>query len=118
MTVASRFQLAPGSRVGIRGWSDIAPGTVVDCSRSGRRVTVRLDRAELHPDWKPELIPGGFSAHCANQHEQKWLITEDPNGPTLDYSLRHDGQWWAVGQKQGSGSRLVEGWRKFYDFNF
>lgn len=118
MTVSSRFALSPGSRVGIRGWSDIAPGTVVGCSRSGRRVTVRVDGAQLHPDWKPELIPGGFSAHCVNQHEQKWLIYEDLDGPTVDYSLRHDGQWWAVGQTVGSGSRLVDGWRKFYDFNF
>lgn len=112
------FSLQAGSRVGIRYWSDIQPATVVAVSRSGRRVTVRRDRADRDPAWQPAIQPGGFAGHCSNQHDQQWLITEDPNGPTAEFSLRHDGQWWSTNAKVGTGSRLVDGWRCFYDYNF
>jgi hypothetical protein len=118
MTPRPRFTLALGSRVGIRGWSDIHPATVVSMSRTGRRVTVRQDTADLHPDWSPEIVPGGFAGHCSNQYTQQWVITDNPDGPLMEFSLRQDGQWWASGSKVGSTYRLIEGWRKFYDFNF
>ncbi len=118
MSVPTGFDLQIGSRVGIRGWSDVEPATVVQVSASGSRVTVRRDRAALDPAWTPQLLPGGFAAHCANQSSQQWLITEDPAGARQSFSRRTDGRWWEVGCAQRQGSRLVEGWRKFHDFNF
>lgn len=112
-----RLDLQLGSPVGMAGWSDIHPATVVARSHSGRRVTVRRDKAVLDPTWTPEWVPGGFAAHCANQHDQRWLISPDPDGALAEFSLRRDGQWWAVGQQIGAATRLVPT-RCFYDFNF
>ena len=43
-------------------------------------VTVRYDKAILNPDFKPEWVVGGFSAHCTNSEEQTYTYEPDENG--------------------------------------
>lgn len=66
----------------LRLHSDVAPFEVVRVV-SDKCVEIRRMKAELDPSWKPEFIPGGFSAHCTNQHEQKWIITSDETAPII-----------------------------------
>lgn len=39
-------------------------------------VEVQRLEARKDPNWKPEWIPGGFSAICLNQNSQEWIFTE------------------------------------------
>lgn len=91
--------------------------------------TFRACKAELADGWKPEFIPGGFSAHCTNQSDQKWNIEEDEEGRVVELSLRrvkfknpnlpatHRECWVPVGSSPDT-IRWVAGRRKFHDYNF
>lgn len=98
-----------GDHASVKLWSDEEPCTVI--RRTAKTITVRYDKAELDPNWKPEWIPGGFSAICTNNSEQKWIITEDPNGSTETFRMTKRG-W------EHNGCRLTPGWHKYYDYNF
>lgn len=76
-------------------------------------ITVQRDKAERAETFKPEWIPGGFSAICTNQSEQKWNIQPDPNG--MKATLRpNKGRGWFH-----NGTLFVLGRRdEFYDYNF
>jgi hypothetical protein len=95
------------------GWSDINPFEVV------RRVSdITLEIREMHavrgPSAPLKFIPGGFSAHCVNQHEQKWLITSDESAPVIRIRLGKRG--WK--DKFGRRYKLADEPVKFYDYNF
>ena len=105
------LELEPGDHAHVRLWSDSEPVTVI--KKTPKTLTVRYDKAERDPDWKPEWIPGGFSAVCLNQSEQKWIIEENPDGRTEVF-------WWSStkGVYQHHGCPLYPGWYKYYDYNF
>ena len=102
--------LEVGDRANVRFYSDVEPVTVI--KRTAKTITVRFDKATLSPDWKPEMVAGGFAAHCVNQETQEWKIEEDPNGSTGVFRRRKNG-WYDTGD-----CKLTPGWRKFYDYNF
>lgn len=52
-------------------WSDTTAWKVV--ARSGTTVTLQEVLVERDPEWKPEILPGGFAGHCTNQREQTWV---------------------------------------------
>jgi len=92
------------------GYSQAYPW--VEISRTAKTVKVAKVRVGPDPDWKPETIPGGFCAHCTNQHMQTWLFD------SFDYertrTLRLTKRGWSL-----HGVRYIEGTaREFYDFNF
>lgn len=77
-------------------------------------ATVTLARVEVSPDpaWKPEMIPGGFAAHCTNQHDQTWLFARI--NPDVTKVIRKTKKGWAR-----KGTPFEEGVaREFYDYNF
>lgn len=103
-------ELEVGDHAHICHWSDISPVTVI--ARTAKTITVRYDNAELDPAWKPDFILGGFSAHCTNNNEQQWIITENPNGKVETFRLRK------IGWRNKNNEKLYPGWLKRYDYNF
>ena len=105
-------ELEVGDHAHICRYSDIDPVTVV--KKTATTITVRKDKAVRDPAWKPEFIPGGFSAHCVNNDEQKWIITEDPNGDTEVF------RWHKRTNRYENTAEetLYPGWMKKYDYNF
>ena len=96
------------------GWSDINPYEVVEI-RTENKVIIRAMDAELSQDWKPNFIPGGFSAHCTNQSSQKWDCKPNPTNETLTIRKNKKGQWKTPdGTKFKNSDKPV----KFYDYNF
>lgn len=93
-------------------YSDRHAGTIVNVTK--RSVTVRRDRATLNPDFKPEIIPGGFCGHCINQNEQSYTYEPDENGAlTTVYWSKKYNQYGTPGNLQ-----LGKGRHEFYDYNF
>ena len=103
-------ELEVGDHAHICHWSDVSPVTVI--KRTAKTITVRYDKATKDPNWKPEWIPGGFSAICTNNDDQKWIIEEDENGRTETFRLRK------IGWRNKAEEKLYPGWAKHYDYNF
>lgn len=93
-------------------YSDSHAGTIVKVTKC--TVTVRRDKATLNPNFKPEFVPGGFAAHCTNQHEQSYTYEPDENGTltTVYWSKKHN-CYGLPGNLQ-----LSKGRHEFYDYNF
>ena len=84
----------------------------VEVKRTPKTVTLAKVIVASDPDWKPEMVPGGFAAHCTNQSSQTWLYD------SVDYSdtktIRATKKGWS-----NKGTRFVEDMaREFYDYNF
>jgi len=47
------------------GYSDVHPYEVVRVI-SEKTIEIRAMNASRDPNWKPEIIPGGFAGHCIN----------------------------------------------------
>jgi len=101
-----------GDHAHICHYSDVSPVTVI--KKTATTLTVRMDKATRDESWKPEWVVGGFSAHCTNIDEQKWIIEEDENGSVevFRWSKRYN-QY-----RNTSGEKLFPEWRKYYDYNF
>ena len=113
------------------GYSDVRPYEVVKVV-SDKTIEIRAMNAERDPNWKPEIIPGGFSGHCVNQSSQKWIITSDLEAPVfrIRYSKKHSyveraghNNWEPTevrcfADAGGSKYKLSDEPRKFYDYNF
>ena len=69
-------QVGDGATVHL--YSDAEAYTII--KRTANTLTLRRCKATHADGWKPEYIPGGFSAICINDHEQKWQYEEDENG--------------------------------------
>jgi hypothetical protein len=91
----------------------------VEIKRTAKTVTVAKVRVVKDPDWKPEMHPGGFAAHCSNQSEQTWIY----DGVNMEHTrtIRRvkspycgEETMWAH-----RGTRFIEGRAvEFYDYNF
>ncbi len=101
------------------GYSDTSPYEVIRVV-SDKCLEIRSMIATKNPDFKPDFEVGGFSAHCTNNHDQKWLITSDPNGHTIKVRKRKtvknygEGIYW----NNQARYRLANEPHKFYDYNF
>lgn len=101
------------------GYSDSQAHTVVAVSATGRRVTLRRDKATLLNGANSgeadalHFSPGGFCGHTSGT--QRWSYAPDPDGATQIASLT--GKGWRVGGLSGApvtmGARM-----EHYDFNF
>ncbi|QRE00609.1 hypothetical protein [Pseudomonas phage Itty13] len=111
--IADTLNSAVGKFANHIGYSDVHPYEIVR-EVSDKIIEVRAMKAERDPTWKPEMIPGGFAAHCTNQHEQRWIITSDESAPVIRLHLRKDGCFY----RQGSKFRREAKPRRFYDYNF
>ena len=105
-------EMEVGDHAHVNHWSDVSPVTII--KKTAQSMTVRFDKAELDPSWKPEWVAGGFSAVCLNNDDQKWIIEEDPNGKTETFRWHKRSNHF----ENGCGETLVPGWVKHYDYNF
>jgi hypothetical protein len=97
----------------LHGYSDVYPYEVVRVI-SDKTVEVRAMQYAPDPNWKPEMIPGGFAAHCTNQSEQKWIITPNPDSITIRVRKRKNGTWHSAFGRHVFSDKP----RYFYDYNF
>jgi len=96
------------------GFSDVQPYEVVK-KISERTLLIRPMKAESDPSWKPIFHPGGFSAHCSNQEDQKWIISPDETAQCFRIRKLKKGDLWGF---KGTKFRVQDRPVKFYDYNF
>jgi hypothetical protein len=94
------------------GYSDVEPFEIVR-RISDKTIEIREMDAERDDSVKMEFIPGGFSAHCSNQHDQKWFIKSNPSNPVIRIRLGKKG-WMGKRGRYVLDSKPI----KFYDYNF
>lgn len=86
----------------------------VEVKRTAKTVTVAKVKVAPDPEWKPNILPGGFVGHCTNQHEQTWLFDKIARKNTRVIRLHKDGRW-----RSSDGAQYNEGEAtEFYDYNF
>lgn len=107
-------EIEVGDGVTYHLWSDAYACTVI--SRTPKRMVIQRDKATLNPNFKPEFVIGGFSAHCLNQEEQSYTYERDPAGEkfTCNWSEKHG--CWRSGVD--ASFRISRGRHEFYDYNF
>ena len=102
------------------GWSDRHPYEIIEVI-TPKKIMLRSMSAERDPDWKPDIIAGGFSGHCVNNGEQRWVVKSNPEGQTRCATKRKNGKWIWVGLPAvgscAAGLRLGKA-VYFYDYNF
>lgn len=99
-----------------RGYSDCCPFEVVR-QVSSKCLVIRAMNYTLDPSWKPEMIPGGFSAHCTNNHEQRYIYESNPTAPEIRIRKHKNGRWYS-GSNGVYVYSLSEKPHAFYDYNF
>ena len=92
------------------GYSDVEPYEVVRVI-SDKTIEVRAMTATKDPSWKPVFHTGGFTAHCSNQHEQRWFYQSNPDAPVE--RIRKSKKGWKKGE-----FRISDEPHRFYDYNF
>lgn len=93
-----------------KGYSQLYPW--VEVRRTAHTVTLAKVDVKADPEWKPEILPGGFAGHCTNQHRQTWEFDRIDEGRQVVISMTKRG--WAR-----KGAHFIEGQaREFYDWNF
>lgn len=96
------------------GYSDVYPFEIIRIV-SEKVIEIRAMDSECDPDWKPEMVAGGFSAHCTNSGSQKWIITSDAAAQVIRIRKHKNGKWFDA---NGEQYRISEWPRRFYDYNF
>jgi hypothetical protein len=108
----SDWKPQPGDGATICHYSDRTACTVIRVSPSGKTIHLQRDTATLD-GWKPEVVSGGFSGHCVNNAEQKYIYQPDSDGPIHRASLRKDGRF-----RTANGEPVIPGRHHFHDYNF
>ena len=100
-----------GDGVTVKYYTDRESYTII--GRTKKTLTLQRDKAE-RKNWKPNWIPGGFSAICTNCEEQEWEITPDPEGRIIKAYWKPSKDAFYV-----EGCLLVlPGRKEYYDYNF
>jgi len=96
------------------GYTDINPFEVVRVI-SDKTLEVRAMDAIRDESVDLQWVPGGFSFHCVNQADQKWLIKSNPSNRIVRIRLSKNKGWQ---DKDGRRFELSDKPTKFYDYNF
>jgi hypothetical protein len=102
-----------GDGVTMHLYSDAHAGTVIKVTKT--QVVVQRDKATINPDFKPEMVAGGFAGHCTNQREQTYTYEQDSKGETVTFRWSEKKQRYCNNQR---GYKLTKGRHEFYDYNF
>lgn len=97
----------------LHGYTDIYPYEVIRVI-SDKTIEIREMKSELDPSWKPEMIPGGFAAHCINQNDQTYTYSSNDQVQTIRMRKRKDGRWYSAFGRHV----LSDAPKRFYDYNF
>lgn len=95
------------------GYSDVTPYEIVRVV-SDKTIEIRKMDSKLAEGEKPQMIPGGFAAHCTNQNELKYDITSNPENRVIRIRLSKRGWKSNTGERFGLSDKPV----RFYDYNF
>lgn len=95
------------------GYTDWHPYEIVRIV-SDKTIEIREMASKLDPDWKPDIIPGGFAGHCVNNNSQEWIYESKPDGLVTKARLHKDGRWYS---SQGRHV-IMDKPRRFHDYNF
>jgi hypothetical protein len=104
----------PTGYANLIGYSDVQPFEILSVSKSGKQITIREMDVQRDPAWVPDFVAGGFTAHCANQEDQRWFIVPNESNPAIKAHKRADGYFWSAYGRH----RVAREPRKFYDYNF
>ncbi len=96
------------------GYSDVNPFEFVKVV-SDKTIEIREMDAVEDRSVKMEFVPGGFSAICTNNHDQKWTIASNPSNKVVRIRLSKKKGW---RDAHGRRFQLDDAPRKFYDYNF
>lgn len=98
-------------------YSDTVPYKVV--GRTAATVTLQEVLVDRDPEWKPNIIPGGFVGHCTNQNEQTWLYA-GLGQRTLRVRLVKSRFYGSSKMWRSSEGHefIANGARRKYDYNF
>ena len=96
-------------------YSDVHPYEVVEVN-TALMMTVREMDAELDPDWKMDMIPGGFVGHVANNRTQEYTYTSNPENKTIKIRYSKAKKIWQ--DKHGRRFSPSRNAYKFHDYNF
>jgi hypothetical protein len=94
--------------------SDVFPYEVVRFV-SDKTLEVRRMSATLDPGWRPKFVQGGFTAHCTNQGEQRWIYKSIPEAESIRIRKKKSGKAWV---NKGFIFRLSDRPVMFHDYNF
>ena len=93
-------------------YSDVVPYEIVRVV-SDKTIEIRRMNAE-RLDFKPEFVPGGFSAHCVNNQQQNYEYRSDVESPVIRARRHKNGDWVSVYGRHQLSDRPF----RFYDYNF
>lgn len=104
-------ELEVGDGVTVVLYSDRNAYTVI--KRTPCTITIQRDNAILDPNFKPDIIPGGFLGRCINQDEQNYTYERNESGAklTLHFSKKY-------GRFMYLDRAILIGRHEFYDYNF
>ena len=101
--------ITPAPEVGMGAtmisWTDREPATIIEVSKSGKKITIQTDIATRTDDH-------GMS------DAQSYTFERNPKAYATEYSLRKNGRWVRVGDSMTGSSLLVGQRSKYYDFSF
>lgn len=111
MTDTNIKNLPEGEYFTEHGYSQCYPWKVV--RKTAKTIVICPVKTKKDPDWKPEILPGGFAGHCVNQGAQTWEFDGFNEEYTRSIRLNKRGKW------MGKGIRYTpDVARYFYDYNF
>lgn len=114
-----------GDGVSVSTWTDIEAYTII--AKTKKMMVLQQDKATLLNGKDLSFLPGGFVAHCENQHIQEYAYETDRDGFVIKITLRawadEEGnerrQWKRSGVRTfEAGGNAYAGRRKFHDYNF
>jgi len=89
-------------------WSDVNPlGKIIGIKGKSTLILARVNY-KRDESVQMDFIPGGFSAHCTNNHAQKWIYSVDESDT---FTVR-------LSKIFLRRNRIAEAPYHFYDFNF
>lgn len=107
-------EIEVGDGVTMYLYSDRKAYTVI--AKTAKTITIQRDKAIRDPEFKPEWVPGGFSAICTNCEDQKWTYERDPNGEIVRCRWSEKNGRYQTGS---DGSIAIgRGRHEYYDYNF
>lgn len=107
-------EIEVGDGVTMYLYSDRRAYTVI--AKTAKTITIQRDKAIRDPNFKPEWVPGGFSAICTNCEDQKWTYECDPDGEIVRCRWSEKNGRYQTGS---DGSIAIGcGRHEYYDYNF
>lgn len=107
-------EIEVGDGVTMYLWSDAHACTVI--AKTAKTITIQRDKAIRDPNFKPEWIPGGFSAVCTNSEEQEWTYERNPDGEII--RCRWSEKYGRYQTGSDGSIRIGRGRHEYYDYNF